>query len=392
MLSLYPIQVGVPLTPLSNVEGINMACLRRVGGMDTARVVINLKPEDANPYLAAGSPIVIRWFSEGQPDMFVGYVHSFKPMSEGYRQRTVVLAVSAAYPLYDQRHRVHQNIAIHNVAQTIADDYRFQLITEAHPLIQAQILQQEASDWTFLQRLADQWGYMFLFEGVTMIFRPLQRILEENYRRATLEHTESSLSDRPSNVRSFKPTFSAVGEVPAAESLGGGVDPITMKRIEWTEPGQGNIFQQFDSSQPVQGEMEAELTAVARDAKKRFPYSAKMVIQSPIGKKPSDIYQIAHEGQRMTWMVQSVKHVVTGEDYYGEMELGTDGKDYVTEASSRGLDVSSLIRTNQAVARSTPIVSSNEPYKAGAGASVLIAEQRWRAEVLSVSLSEGRIA
>lgn len=389
MLSLYPIKVGFPLTPLTDVEGLSLKCLRKVGAMETASLVINLRPEDGNPYLAAGSPIVVRWYSQGQTDEFVGYIHSFKPVSEGYRQRTLIVAVSAAYPMYDERHRSFQNVAIDNVVNTITDDYRFQLISEPHPLIQAQILQQDDSDWSLIQRLADQWGYIFLFEGVTVIFRPLQRVLEENYRRATKEHTESSLSDRPSNILSFKPSFSAVGKVPAAGAIGGGVDPITMKRIEWTEPGTDHFFQQFDASHSVQVELEGELIAEARDAKKRFPYSADMKIQSPIGKRPGDIYQIAHEDMRMTWMVRSVKHVVTGNDYWGEMELGTDGRDYVTDAKNRGLDVSSLIRTNQAVSRSTPIIMSSRPYMSGAGANVAVTDQRWRAEILNIPISEG---
>ena len=382
MLSLFPISLEFPFTPLSEVEATSLICLRRMRAMDTARIAVNIRPEDINQVVAAGSPLRVRWYGKGFQDEFVGYVHSFKPIMDGYSQKTVIMAVSAAYPMFDEPGRTFQGVGIHNVAEEIANDYRFQLETEPHPMIQDQILQQDESDWSFLQRLADKWGYVLLFDGVTLIFRPLLSLLEERYRRAERERTDIGVSAEASSVISFRPSFSAAGATPMAQSQGAGVDPLSVQQIEWNQANTGQPFAQQSTEYSITSELEGELVTIAMDAKNRFPYTADMVVQTPVNKGPLDIYQITHEGDRMTWVVQCMKHIVTGDNYIGEAILGSDGNDYVESAMSTQLDVTALIRMTKGSARETPVIVPSRPYYSGSGASVVMQDQRWKSLVM----------
>jgi hypothetical protein len=389
MLSLFPISVEFPLTPLREVEGVSLIMLRRIAAMDTARLIVNLTPEDVNRYVSAGSPFKATWYAKGVKDEFVGYVHSFRPINEGYRQRTVIIAIGTAYPMFNEPGRTYFRSSIDHVVEDICEDYRFQLEIDPHPLVQEQIIQQDGSDWTFIQRLADQWGYVFMVDGVTMIFRLMENVLKENYRQAEREHTSSLPTDSSSNLREFKPSFSALNKVPYSRSVGSGVDPIQLHRIAWDQPNaDDSIFQDVMTAYPSASEVEGELLGVGQAARTRFPYSATAQVQTPVGKKPMDVYQITHEGERMTWVVQSVKHIITGDNYVGEMELGSDGKDYVQDFAQKQLDVESLINMSRSRSRSQPVIINSRPYYAGIGASVAVKDQRWVA--LSVDGRMGR--
>lgn len=388
MLSLFPLSVEFPLTPLVEVEGITLICLRRVGAMDTARMIVNLRPEDINKYVSAGSPFRVTWFAKGLKDEFVGYVHSFRPINEGYLQKTLIIGISTAYPMFDEPGRTYYKSSVHHVVEDICSDYRFQLEIDPHNLIQDQIIQQDGSDWALLQRMAEQWGYVFMMDKVTMIFRQQENLLLENYRQAEHEHTDSIPSDTASSLMSFKPSFSALNKVPFSKTIGGGVDPIQLSRIHWDQPGDEAIFQEVMTAYPAASEMEGELLGVGQSAMSKFRYSAQAKVQTPVGKKPMDVYQIAHEGERMTWVVQSIKHIITGDNYVGEMVLGTDGKDYVKDAAAKQLDVEALINMSRSRSRTEAVIVNSRPYFAGIGASVAVKDQRWCA--LSVDGRRGR--
>jgi hypothetical protein len=376
--------VEFPLTPLKEVEGVSLICLRKVGAMDTVRIILNSRPEVLNPYVSAGSPFRIKWYAKGELDEFVGYIHSFRPHSDGYQQKSLIIGISAAYPMFNEPGRTYQRYTIDNVVREVCDEYRFQLEIEPHSIVQEQILQQDGSDWSMLQRLAQQWGYTMFLDRVTMVFRPLHKVLEDNYRLAEKENTSSILSDRTSGLIEFKPSFSALNKVPHSKSIGEGVDPIDVTRIRWIQPTEEEpMFQEVSTQYAVESQEEGESIAVGAAARSRFPYTADACIQSPIGKKPLDVYQIDHEGERMTWAVQSVRHIVTGANYIGEAVLGSDGKDYVSDSSRKGTDVSALMRMSRASTRSDPILINTKPYFSGSGANVVVKDQRWKAKVVS---------
>lgn len=386
MLSLYPIYVSFPLTPLDRVEGLNMICLKRVNAMDTARISLNLLPEEAKKYITPGSPIKFYWESNGVRDEFVGYVHSFRPQVFGYQNKTVVVAISAGYPLFNQTGRTFYRVGIHNVAEEIADDHRFQLDVDRHPLMQEQILQGQDSDWSLLARLAKEWGYVLMLDGVTLSFRRLDELVQDNTVNAEQEATEQIMfRGRGSGIISFEPSFSAVSSSPVTSTVGSGIGAVEANPFQWQTkiPSQG-LFQET-VTRAVQSELEGELAAYASQMEGLFPFRATATMLAPIGKKPLDIYFIDHEGRRLVWAIQSVKHIVNGPSYVGEMILGSDGVVVKKRApKEKRIDVAALLRRNRRSKLATPTIIDTRPYYLGAGASAIIHEQRWKADLIHV--------
>jgi hypothetical protein len=392
VLSLYPIYASFPLTELQRVEGISLICLRRTNAMDVLRLVLNLNSNDVEGVLAAGSPLRVTWHSDGQDDEFVGYVHSYRPQFNGWSEQIVVIAISAAYPMYTESGRTFYRVGIHNIVEEVCDDYRFQVETDPHPVMQEQVLQGSDSDWQMLVRLADEWGYTLLLDGVTLIFRPQQEVLLENYRKSEREYTKTRLSDKSgSTLMEFHPSYTAVGADPIDYSRGLGVDPVTLRTMLWQEGKQSEaMFASRPTHRNIVSELEGEAVAEAKRAKGSFPFTANAVFQAPILKKPWDVYQISHQGETKTWVVQQVKHVIHGSKYFGEMVLGSDGNNYAAWSKGDKLDVASLIRRSQRARRPRPVIIDSRPYYQGAGASVVIADQRWKAELLTVPVVEQR--
>jgi hypothetical protein len=360
------------------MEGRKLVCLRRVGAMDVARITISADADEIRPYIAAGSPIKITWAGAGRKDAFYGYVHTFNPISIGYLHRTVILAVSAAYPMFNEAQRTFYQAGIHNVAEEIADDHGFQLETDPHSLTMDQILQQDDSDWRFLGRLVDQWGYVLMQDGVTLVFRPLLDVVDERARMAEDERTQLSVSPNGSNFLTFEPSFSAVGDVAVTTTYSQGTRYVATE-IPRQETRTG-IFEQVITSRSITTDLESEAVAVANEVKQRFPFVAKARVMFPTGKKPLDCYRITHDGARMVWAVQQVKHVVTGDAYVGEMVLGSDGTD--ADRISRGMDIQAMCRKRSSNSRPRPVIRDFRQYFKGTKGDVLVKDQRWRAPIL----------
>ena len=384
MLSLYPITIEFPLTPLRNIEVSSLICVRKHRRMDSCRIVLNIDPDQINPYVTSGSPFRAVWYAEGSQDEFVGYVHSFRPEVDGYRRNMVIVGVGSSYPLFNQSARTFRNITIDQIAKSICDEHRFQLDSDPHTVVLEQILQKEDSDWSMLQRLAEQWGYVLMFHGVTMVYRPLQVVLEDKYLVAERMSTTSMASQSGSKLLSFRPSFSAAGRTGYVRAVGAGSNPLSAETIPWKAAGPDGAFQQVSTGYPVSSELESTMIAVAQDAESRFPFTAEAEVRAPIGAAPFDALHIDHQGSKMTWVVESVKHVITPNSYVGELLLGSDGKDYVKTNAQPRLNVESIVSRGKDVRPAKPVILNTRPYLVGSGTSVVVSDHRWRASVIDV--------
>jgi hypothetical protein len=387
---LFPVKVSFPLTGVPDKDVTVLTVLRHEYQMDVARLSLHVDYTELNEYVTAGSPLRIRWGSGTRFDEFVGYVHSFRPEQDGMTKSTEIIAISAAYPMFNESGRTYTEVGIHSVAQQIGDDYRFQVETDPHPYIHDQILQKGDSDWTLLTRLAQQWGYIVLVDGVTLVFRPLSDVLNENYRFSFSARTSvEGTIDPAANILSFRESYSATSSSPITATGFYGVDPIDVDPVAQQEDSSGNpIFSEIDVERSVTSNLEGELKTDSVRASGAFPFEAKATFRAAYRKKPFDCYRIHHDGKSKTWVVRSVKHVVTGNDYISEMILGSDGLDHSSKSRDSQLDINTMLKQNRRAKRPIPVIINSRPYFVGAGASAVVPDQRWKARVMTVPLDD----
>lgn len=192
------------------------------------------------------------------------------------------------------------------------------------------------------------------------------------------ERTQLSVSPNGSNILRFEPSFSAVGDVAVTTTYAQGARYVATEIPR--QPTRQGIFEQIVTSRAITTDLESEAVSVANEVRQRFPFVAKARVLFPSGTKPLDCYRIVHNGDRMVWAVQQVKHIVTGDRYVGEMVLGSDGAD--SRAPDLGLDIQTMVRKRSANSRSTPVIRDMRPYFRGTKGDVLVKDQRWRAAVL----------
>lgn len=390
MSRLFPIRISFPLTDLQSVDVSELVVLRHEYQIDTARITLNVSYDEINKSVGAGSPLFVRWGSPLKFDEFLGYVHSFRPRTDEMSKTTEIVAVSAAYPMVNESGKTYTNVGIHNVAQEIGNDYRFQVETEPHPYVHDQILQRGDSDWELLARLGDQWGYVLLMDGVTLVFRPLKEVLEENYRYSFHARTNSMGSMDPlANVLSFEESYSATGRDPLTGTGLYGVDPIDVNVISQRDvtPVDG-IFEEIDANRSVTSSLEGELKVAGITTSRQFPYEARATFRAAYRRKPFDAYRIWNDGKYKTWVIRSVRHIVTGGDYLSDMVLGSDGLDHSERSKDSQLDINTLLKQNRRAKRPIPMLINNRPYYVGAGASIVVPDQRWKARVMTVPIDD----
>lgn len=389
MSRLFPIKISFPLTGVDPQDVSSLVVLRHEYRLDTARVSLDVSYDDLNKYVSAGSPLLIRWGSHLRFDEFVGYVHSFRPRTEESTKSTEIIAISAGYPMFNESGRTYTSVGIHNIAQEIGNDYRFQVETDPHPYVHDQILQKGESDWGLLVRLAEQWGYIALMDGVTLVFRPLKDVLEENYRYSFRAKTGRGKIDPYANVLSFEESYSASGGDPLTRTGLYGVDPINVGVVSQKEitPIAG-IFDEIDANQSVTSTLEGELRSQGMTAHRQFPYEARATLRATFRKKPFDTYRIWNDGRYRTWVIRSVRHVVTGNDYKSEMVLGSDGEDHSARSKDSELDINTMLKQNRRSKRPRPVIINSHPYLVGAGANLVVPDQRWKARVMTVPLDD----
>jgi hypothetical protein len=229
-----------------------------------------------------------------------------------------------------------------------------------------------------------------MVDGVTLICRPLKDLLEENYRFSTLAQTHVvGSADRRANLLSFEESYSATGKQPMTATSFQGVNPVDVATISQAETVSGAAFQEIDTNKAVTSNLEGELKVGAVLADNSFPFSAKALVRAPWKTKPFDAWRITNAGETKTWVVRSVRHVVSGNDYQGEIEFGSDGLDHSTKTREDQLDVVTLLKKNKRAKRPRPVIINSRPYFVGVGASAVVSDQRWKARVMTVPVEEG---
>jgi len=85
----------------------------------------------------------------------------------------------------------HENKTLSEIVNTIAGKYGYTVVGPVGNITIGRVTQKREKDITFLQRLADEYGYIFNIKGTKLIFTPIKS-LEEVPRVLTLDKTDCS--------------------------------------------------------------------------------------------------------------------------------------------------------------------------------------------------------
>jgi hypothetical protein len=310
---------------------------------DTLTILMNGIPSKAiTDYVNAPVRFSIN-SGPGRTHEFVGYILYVEPeysssapiVNQTMFYSAKIVCFGASVSMKSTRSRVWGATTIYKIAQEIAARYRFSLSVIRDEFVIRNAVQANESDWEFLVRLCETYGYSMTVHGTHMrIWDPFKAI----GRRASFERLvpqNEYAGPTPGAILNLKGTFGYL--TPDGESYkyrvssiddNGSItivsDPESGPVPSWSGYGETPqyISTLVDSAMSI-GEGQKLIEA---ERKKNFAFNAHVQISAGAGIIPGGIvsvegYEANFEG---LWYVRDVKHSMGGSSYSTELLISRD--------------------------------------------------------------------
>lgn len=317
--------------------------------------------------LQEGTPIKATVTTGGDSLRFVGYIHHLLGTFDRTSSTTTLVCVGATFPLKGRSQRVWKNLSATSIARSICESNKLAYNIPPHPRVFDQLSQAGRSDWEFLTYLAKRIGYSLWASGTTVYMAPRTQIWSEESSLAPVLSLEKSGSPRVGLLKEFKP---AVGEfLPtddwiSAKPFVQGVDPWNASALKQGKSKSKKIirtkapddsFSWIGSKTVVNTASDAAFESDAYAERNGYPMKAKIKAfgdpnlgpNSPVwlANVPSD-----YEG---FWIVNSIKHIVTGTEYIIEAEVLSDSSGKVNQGAKEPSNIVDPQKTQLRTTEST---------------------------------------
>lgn len=277
----------------------------------------------------------------GRLQKFNGYVMYVEPEhnieaaavngSVFYTAKIVCFGASVA--MKASRQRLWENTTIYKIAQEIVKPYKFSVDVIKDEYVIPRAVQASESDWEFLKRICDTYGYSFSVSGTHLhIWDPFKAI----GRRPSYEKLVpvNAIADAvPGSILKFTGTFGRLTvdgthykyQLTSVDNNGTvSVTSDSDSMASWSGAGEPAKY----SSILVESATSVAEARKLIDGRHRriFPYNAKVEIVAGSGIVPGGIVEIAgyNSGIDGLWYVKSVRHNIGGTTYSTDLEISKD--------------------------------------------------------------------
>jgi len=274
---------------------------------------------------------------------FVGYVLYVEPtysssspvvnQSMFYSAKVVCLGASVA--MKSSNSRVWGSTSIYRIAQELADKYSFSLSVIRDDFVIRNAVQANESDWKFLTKICDTYGYSVSVHGTHMsIWDPFKAIgRRQSFERLIPQNAYSGPT--PGAILDFNGTFGYL--TPDGESYkyrvatvddNGNIslvsDPLSGPVPSWS--GKGEFPQYISTMVDNAMSYEEAQKLIEANRKRNFAFNAKVKISAGAGIVPGGVvsvegYESKFEG---LWYVKSVSHNVLKSSYTSTLHIARD--------------------------------------------------------------------
>jgi len=325
---------------------------------DVAVIDYNHLNSDSAKLLKTGVPVQISWKQGVRTRTFYGYVST---VTQTKKAQGIIPAqvhvIGSSFVLKNRVNKVYKNKTIPEVAAKIAKEHGLRFIGKNHSRRFPQLTIAGHSQWEWLQEQAKRIGYGMYMEGTSLVFQPLDKLLDTKSTDVPLFQMWSKqipksyhMLDRTLDYirvingenTEFTNTHRAIKQV-------GGVNPLTGKTfVSNKSPSKtgkairkkvsATLFNEHISDQVVNSPTAAFDTATGTAHMARFNLPAKAEGQGDPRVHPYGMVYIQGIGDINDghWVVKEVTHRFRyGGDYMVDLLIATDG----TEQNSQGVTV-----------------------------------------------------
>lgn len=338
-----------------------------------------------------GIPIRFDWSQDRRSGSWLGYVYSISgEKSVQKRQPMKVICVGASFVLKNKQNRAFINKTIPEIASIIAREHNFQIVTDttANLVRYPQLSISGKSYWEWLIELGEKIGYGLVVSGTTMLFRPLEKLLDEkNTDVPILQMWDTSIpfmyGGMERTLQYFKVNsgeYIENGGQSRSVKISSGIDPFTSKEFTHKSSPKKTknslrgatadaLFEEPMSFRVSSSKIQAKSHSAGYAALVQYNVSAKATALGDPRIRPYSLVQVDGTGQQSDgyWLVDTVKHVFnkTGA-YMAELKLLSDGtgKNKQTPFRPTTAAIAGTVNLREALAKKKKSISSSAKSKA----------------------------
>lgn len=279
----------------------------------------------------------------GRTQEFVGYVMYVEPVysasdpivNQSTFSSAKLICFGASVSMKSTKSRVWGSTTIYKIAQEIASSYKFSLSVVRDEFVIRNAVQANESDWEFLVRLGETYGYSMTVHGTHMsIWDPFLAIGRRPSYEKLVPQTSYS-GPTPGGILELTGTFGHLTtdgksykyRISSIDDNGRIVmvsDPEQGRVPSWSGYGETPLYTStlVDNATSI-GEGQKLIEAERR---KHFAFNVKTRISAGAGIVPGGVvsvegYNAEFEG---LWYVREVRHTIGNTSYYTDLHIGRD--------------------------------------------------------------------
>jgi hypothetical protein len=342
--------------------------------------------------LKTGVPVKFSWKQGRRKMEWLGYVSSVSRESGTQKSKPMkVYCVGSSFVLKQRKTKTYKDKTIPEIAAKIAKENNLRFIGENHSRRFPQLVISGHTQWEWLHEQANRIGYAIYVQGTNLIFRPIDKLIDEMSTDAPFFQMwdptiprQDAQPDRTLDFISIMVGENIEGSRPdRATKQVGGVDPITAEAFTAkrspSEIGSGvrvsvsdTLFDDFNSEQVANSRIDAKNAAESSAHLARFNIFAKAIGQGDPRVHPYRLIYVEGSGSQTDgfWLVNEVTHKMSfGGLYSVEMVLSTDGTQSNNKTPKRNGDrrITGMINLKQIMATQSSFSVENNSYTVNLG-------------------------
>lgn len=341
-------KISYPTLP--NIETIpqSVQIKQTMGNHDIAVLEFRNVHEGMFKALKTGVPVQITWTQDGISRTLYSYVsHVSKEAVAQRKNYFKVHCIGGSFPLKKRSTKVYKKKTITEVAQDIAKEHGLRFVGENHPRRFDQLAIAGHSQWEWLQEQAERIGYGVIVDGLNLVFKPIDKLINQSVSNAPVMSIFSSTIPMGTLFADRTLDFFEVlngeniemgAELRTVKSVGG-VNPVTGRSFSSKKDpktsGKGirknvsdTLFEETVHSQVANDSVSAGQAAEGKAQLARLNLPASVRGQGDPRLKPWSPVKITGTGEETDgiWVVNSVTHFLGSVGtYFVEMTVSTDG-------------------------------------------------------------------
>lgn len=354
-------KVSYPTLPNIQTVPQSVQIRQEMGKHDIAVLEFRNVHEGMFKNLKTGVPIQISWTQGTLSTTLYAYVtHVSRETVAQKKNYFRVHCVGGSFPLKKRSTKVYKKKTVTEVAREIAKEHGLKFVGENHSRRFDQLAISGHSQWEWLQEQAKRIGYGVMVEGMTLVLKPIDKLLNQSISNSAVMSTFDSTIPMGVLFEDRTLDFFEVlngeniehGEELRAVKSVGGVNPITGRSFTSKKDPKtsgrsirknvsDSLFEETVHSQVANDSISARHAAEGKAQLARLNLPASVRGQGDPRLKPWAPVKIVGTGDETdgVWVVNSVTHFLGSVGtYFVEMTVSTDGLGASTVNNSAGVN------------------------------------------------------